>query len=53
MFPYGDDRDADSARPDDYDDLLRVGQLGADALTTVHGTEYIVGQSNEVLCRWL
>jgi murein tripeptide amidase MpaA len=35
--------------PEDYDDLMRFGNHGADALTAVHGTRYVVDATTEIL----
>lgn len=35
--------------PEDYDDLIKYGNNGVDALTPVHGTEYEVGSVTELL----
>ena len=36
------------ALPEDYEDLMRFGQHGADALRAVHGTAYRVGATTEI-----
>lgn len=39
MFPYG----YNFEKPENYDELLRVASIGAEALFAVNGTEYSVG----------
>jgi len=45
LTPYGYTEDL----PDDYDDLLELGQRAARALEDVHGTEYEVGAPSHIL----
>jgi hypothetical protein len=44
LLPYGD-----GSRPDDYDDLLDKANIYADAVRSVSGTIYEVGNSEDVL----
>jgi len=45
MTPWG----YDYVDLEDKDDLIKVAQAGAKALASVHGTEYQVGSSPELL----
>ncbi|ODM98456.1 Carboxypeptidase B [Orchesella cincta] len=45
MTPWGYTKE----RPQDYDEMLRVANIGNDALYAVHGTKYRVGSIRETL----
>jgi carboxypeptidase A4 len=47
MTPWGNTREV----PDDYDELIRVGQIGVEALRAVHGTRYRLGSSSNIMCK--
>ena len=37
--------------PDDYDDLVAKGQIGANAIKSLFGSIFVVGSSSKLLCK--
>ena len=52
LTPYGHSAST-SERPSDYADLVGKAQVGANAIKAYNGTNFVIGTSAELLCKFI